>query len=759
MDPNPTTDPGLIYSTAFPSGEAGELLPPDPYDEKTLLDLFEGLKKEAFDSRWVWEREWMRDLFYVMGRQWITFSPARREWTDKKLAKWIPRPVTNKMAEIVQTVRSNFAAINLEVSVGPNGADSESISAAEIADRMSPLLNEEHKMGRVMNEADWWFINCGNACLQVSWDTDVRFNRQFVPSEQCVTCGEVSPPQAIINAQNACPICRGTQFVPAKDASGKPTGETISFGKGKTTALSPFEYAIPSNITRWDDLPYIIRLRWRDKHYYEANHPEIVPKVTWLKTPSDRSLQIFKSLALANDLGSSSSLGASGSHAVEGITEYELWMKPTPKYPDGLVMRVVGEQNPVLLRQEEEGVPGPFPYKDIEGNPLFPFVHAQYEQMGGRLWGRSALSPLIQKQDQLNQLDALIQLIVQRMANPVWLIPENAGVEHFTGEPGLIMKWNVLASNGMGKPERIPGENVPPTLYTLREQLLQDIMDLSGAYDILKGQKPTGVEAFSSLQLLVERSQSRFTSAYQARGEMYRNWFSLAIELERQFGPNERTLKMIGPNRGYTFHHFENAQLQAGVTVKVKDGSTVPKTSLGKRAAIEQASQMQLLNPQDPEQKYALLSQFGLNDLVPSLNIHVQAALQIQDAFERWTLVPNGPSPLAVKPWFDPAIHWAERVKWLNTDKMREMMAKNPQLEMIITTHLQQLQMILNPPMQVDSNGAPLEPQGGPEGPPTKNHAGQPNKGKGGGAGRAMTNSNQNSAPTQPPLPTSPGVM
>ena len=749
--------PATGYLSAFPSENVAAPLPLDPFaDDVTLLALFDRLKREAMDSRWVWEREWIRDLYYVLGRQWITFSATRREWIDKRLAKWIPRPVTNKMEEVVQTIRANLGAIKLEVSVRPNGADSESIAAAEIADRMSPLLNEEHLMTYVMKEADFWFITTGNACLQISWDTDVRFNRSFVQHELCVTCGTVSTPQAIINAENACPTCRGTQFVPAKDPSGEPDGQNVSFGRGKTTALSPLEYAFPSNITRWDDLPYLIRLRWRDKHYYEANSPELVPKLVFQKAPTDRSLQIFKSLALTNDIGSGNTLasfGASGNQAGEGVTEYELWLKPTPTYPDGLVLRVIGDQSPIVYRRTEESVPGPFPYKDIEGNPLFPFVHAQYEHMGGRLWGRSALSPLIQKQDQLNQLDSLIQLIVQRMANPVWLIPENAGVEHFTGEPGLIMKWNALAANGMGKPERIPGENVPPTLYTLREQFLTDIEVLSGVFDIMKGQKPSGIEAFSALQLLVERSQSRFTSAYQARGEMYRGWFSLAVELERQFGPNKRTLTMVGPNRSYTFRHFENAQLQAGVTIQVEDGSTVPKTNLGKRAAIEQASQMQLLDPADPDQKYALLSQFGLADLVPSLNIHVQAALQIQDAFERWIVVPNGPSPLVIKPWFDASIHWNERVKWLNNDKMRELMKAQPEIEMMITEHLSNLQMILS--AEAMAAAAPVGPSGPPPGqpnqPPTHNkpsvnHAGQPNKGKGGGAGAAMSNSNRNSA-------------
>jgi hypothetical protein len=77
-------------------------------------------------------------------------------------------------------------------------------------------------------------------------------------------------------------------------------------------------------------------LRWRDKHWFEANQPDLVNKITWEKSPQDRSLQIFKSLALTNDVGTGSQFsyfGAAGAGTIEGVTEYELWLRPTPNSP------------------------------------------------------------------------------------------------------------------------------------------------------------------------------------------------------------------------------------------------------------------------------------------------------------------------------------------------------------------------------------------------------------------------------------------
>lgn len=736
---------GQSFGPAQDAALAG-FTPADPaapqYTDEFLLEVFDRYKREAMEYRWVWEREWLRDLYYIANRQWITYHPTRREWMDKRLASWMPKPVTNKIAEILQAIRTNFAAVNLAIKARPLGSDAEAVAAAEVTEQMAPLIHEEHEMNQAMREADFWFIATGNAMLQLTWERDKRFNKVFIPSEMCVGCQKTFTPKQILDAQNACPNCGAMQFMPAVDGKGQPIGTSYAYGRGKTMALSPFEYAFPANITRWDELPYIIRIRWRDKHWFDANAPQLVPRIQWQKSPTDRSLQIFKSLSITNDVGTGTNfsyLGTAGSDTVEGVTEYEIWIKPNSDFPEGYVFRVVGENGPVILHMEEtEAVPGPLPYKDVEGNPLWPFVHAQYEHMGGRLYGRSAVSPLIQKQDQLNQLDANVQLSFMRMSNPVWIIPEGAGIDHLTGQPGQVVKWNPLLSGGSGnaKPERVSGAELPSGAFELRTQYLRDMEELSGAFDIIKGQKPSGVEAFSALQLLVERSQSRFTSAFQSRGEMYRRWFSIAIELERQFGPEQRVQSVVSNNRGYTFKHFENAKLQGQVTIQIEDGSNVPKTSLGKRAAIEQASQLGLLDVSDPEQRYLLLSTFGLSDLVPSLNFHINTAATIQDAFERWAANPVGPMPLVVKPWHDPRIHYAERIKWLNTDKMRELMAQNPMLEPLISDHIMELQMLQAPPVD-PKTGQPILPGPTPPGTPTPQ-----------GSGMAMANSNQESGGT-----------
>jgi hypothetical protein len=205
------------------------------------------------------------------------------------------------------------------------------------------------------------------------------------------------------------------------------------------------------------------------------------------------------------------------------------------------------------------------------------------------------------------------------------------------------------------------------------------------------------------------------------------------------------------------------------------------------RAALDHAAQLQMLNMADPDQQYEGLKLFGLTKMVPTLDIHIQAALQKQQAFEKFAadqkalmayqksameqqqiaqqqaqvyqqqLVAAGsgdpnvplpqppappPSPLAGTPlkwhvWYNPAIHRQEFFKWANGDKVKQMLATNPALEPLLNLHFQE---ILQAMQQEAGQQAQIQQAAQPQ--PMAGAVIQPQ-----GGGRGMRNSNGNSAP------------
>lgn len=757
------------------------------YSDEELLDLWTEIKKETVDQQWVFHRQWQRNIWYILGRQWIEFIAKFGGWRDKRMAQYIPRPVTNKCKETVQAIRAMFASIALSVNIRPNGSEPENVATAATADELAVLLHEVHHMNPCMSEFDFWLCAVGNAFLHTFLDYDIKYGQLTITAEQCQDCGTVTESDKLTGAQPTCPDCQSTNFKSAVDpTTGEPIQRKELKGQPATIALSPLEICFPNSYTRFEDVPYVVRGRWRTKRYYQSQ-PHLKDQtatVAWQKSPSDHSLALFTGLAQMNDLGIASGYGFDGSGRgggdTDGISEYEVWMRPSDKYPDGLVFRVISDESPIIIHSEDtEGLPGPLPYQDAEGKPLFTFSHATFEHVGGRILGSGPIDVIIQKQDQLNQLDSHTLLCLSRTANPVILEPKGAEIQRMTGMPGAVWKWNPLTVGGNAKPERWPGVPIDASIMQLREQYLRDIEELAGTFDILKGMKPAGVEAFSALQLLVERSQARFSSVFQSRGQAYKDWVKFALELERAFGPDTRTQAVLTPARKWTFKTFKRADLSGNVAVVVEDGSTTPKTSLGLRASVEHANGLGLLNMSDPDVQYKALQLFGLTRMVPTLDIHMQAALQKQDAFEKWVKnqdvvkaaiavaqeqqavyeqalgtyqqatsqqlagstdpniplpaplpMPNPPpsvldgTPLKWQPWYNPQIHLQEFLKWANDDNVRELMVQNPMVEQFLRMHMQEIIAAMPMPTEL----APPTPQG---------------------AGMAMKNSNTNSQPAK----------
>lgn len=630
---------------ATPTPEAAAPTTEPGFSDEELLELWNTkIRKEAIDTRMVFVRQWQHHLLYFLSRQWIDWFGTGGGWRDKRLAIGVPRPVTNLLKKAVDTIRALFTSVQLGVMVRPNGADPKNVAAAATADELAPLLHDAHHMNQVLTEFDFWLIVCGNAFLYTFLDYDIKYGLIQDPSQTCAACGEDSTTSAIADAGGTCPLCGAPgPFTPALDEQGQQILNERPRGRPVTIPLSPLEIAFSNAYPRFEELPYVVRLRWRTKTYYE-NHPdlkELVPTIKWERGSGDLSLQLFKTLAQHNDLGLAQQTryigtGSMGTDQEEGITEYEVHYKPCDAYPKGLVFRVAGEKGVILHLEESEAIPGPLPYTDAEGNPLFTFAHAAYEHVGGRILGAGPFDIASEKQDQINQLDSMFQMSLFRMSNPAWLVRKGSEPFKLTGMPGLIIKYDDPFGDGRGKPERISGDDLKSGWFTLRDSYVRDFEDLVGTHNVMSGSNPPDMNAFSALQYMDEKSKGRFIPVLQSRADAYKQWYSFAIELEREFGPDERTLAVMSSARSWTFKNFKRAHLSGSMTVMVESGSTQMKTSLGMRAALDHGVQMGFINPKDPDQQYEALRLMGLMKMIPSMDIDVQSALQKQQAFEVW---------------------------------------------------------------------------------------------------------------------------
>src|SRR5687768_2795787 len=81
-----------------PKAQPAEL--DDPFDPIAIAKHFgDEIHKSVTDGRSVWERLWWRNILYCLGRHWIYWDESVGRWMDRRLARWVPRPVVPKVEE------------------------------------------------------------------------------------------------------------------------------------------------------------------------------------------------------------------------------------------------------------------------------------------------------------------------------------------------------------------------------------------------------------------------------------------------------------------------------------------------------------------------------------------------------------------------------------------------------------------------------------------------------------------------------------
>lgn len=320
--------PGLTQAVARAFGRTGV---PDSAAKgnygkpEVIVREFKKAHQEGFDNRAMFERIWWRNLLYYFGRQWITYNRGRG-WVDKRMAKWVPRPVTNKIQEATGAILSVFQAVNLGTIVTPNTpGDPRNVSTAETADKMVPLCHEEHEMDQVLALHDFWLIVAGSAIVHPWWNKNGDGASVFQPFEVCLGCQTVYPPDKLVG-KIQCPSCGQVNFakMDGSVAGVRQAGRYLNAGRGCTDVLSPLEWASPPSIAKFAEIPWGIRLRWRQKGWVEDHAPETAKQLTWSSMPEERSLQLLQTIATQSDVSSTTfTMGGSDFGESEGTQEFE----------------------------------------------------------------------------------------------------------------------------------------------------------------------------------------------------------------------------------------------------------------------------------------------------------------------------------------------------------------------------------------------------------------------------------------------------
>jgi hypothetical protein len=198
------------------------------------------------------------------------------------------------------------------------------------------------------------------------------------------------------------------------------------------------------------------------------------------------------------------------------------------------------------------------------------------------------------------------------------LIPMGAGIAPgtWTGRPGQEVPYR---NDGTGaKPETIPAAGVDAGVFQERETKKEDIKQISGAIDILKGDRPPGVTAASAINMLYEVGTGKLFPVLDRWKCFVENDQKKQLRLiARNYRePRPDFIRLLKSRNAElseeTIDKFIGTDLYDNCNVVVEAGSNVPKLQAAKQAMLMEAANAGTLSLELPANRLEFNRQMGI---------------------------------------------------------------------------------------------------------------------------------------------------
>lgn len=596
--------------------------------------------------------EWERNIRFFMGDQYLFFDEVRRRYEvipQTKYNKFIPRPVTNMILPIVQTMVSIWTRQKPNASVIRNSTDPADDNAAKLAERIQDAkwdIDDE-----VNNHIKAALVLClaGTVIRKDYWDCTKGPDVNIPAPESSPPVIPAAPqPQAMpqdMQSQQQSPMPPDQAAQPGQEPQGPDLlAKLAQTVQGQATESLGYSGKAGDNAVDILDPFRIIKDLQTGAWIIEAN----VKPLAWIKAQygktgdgyTGRAAEVKEEdglsavMELHQRLKTSTSSGAFKSSSKE--TELkgcavikECYVEPTEKHPNGLMIVRAGGQTLFV---------GDSPY----WNPRYPeswhpYSFAKYQELYFRWHGLPLVTNLIKLQERLNAIDALIALARKTTAVPQWLKPTGCGVVegYITGQPGLEIPYNPVGANG-AKPERLPGLPVSGDIWREREQVVQSMHQIPGDNEVLSGLHPEGVNTAASLNMLLEQSFSKFNPFIQGWEKFIENGQSNKMRLiqtkYKEPRPEfiNRLKELNKDNLDVEISAFLGEDLRNNVNFRIEAGSSLPRSKVVEQETLKDLAKGGMFGPLDPGSNpignQEFLEKFGMTPFNTELDADVKRA-------------------------------------------------------------------------------------------------------------------------------------
>lgn len=538
-------------------------------EDSTLQDL-KNLHEQARSARRSFEDDWLANLAHYQGLQWHYVQGGRL--SKPRLASHRVMFTDNRILGIIRTEIAKLVKDRPVFTVTPRTGDDEDVQAAQLGERVLDYVWQQHRLRARLRSALLWARICTAGFWKVYWDSQAG-------EEAEAMVGPNGEPLTDANGR----LLRTDRedlgaFLQALPPEAQAQLQTKKVHRGDLCieVRSPFEL-LPDPLAEeggLEDAEWLIEESVRSKEYVaERYDKEIEPDA-----------EAVPGIAESRMSGTSGAQGKAGSY--KGVKVSEYWHRPSAKHPRG--RRVVWAAEELLA--EDDNPYGDLPYVMFSGIPV-----------PGRFWPTSTAEHLRPPQTEMNKTRSQLRENAARFGNPSLLKSRHANVS-YSGLPGEEIEYDATLQDSI--PSYLRPPEMPAYVQSELDRMEQSLREISGQFEVTKGQVPAGVTAASAINLLQEADETRLAGDVQDLEHALALAGTKVLGLVARFYTDQRTIHIAGDDGAWDIEEFRGEMLGDNTQVEVQAGSAMPRSKAAKQAAMQEVLNLMVqygvpLNPRN----------------------------------------------------------------------------------------------------------------------------------------------------------------
>lgn len=660
-----------------------------------------------------------------------TYVPRPTDSSDETaLPGWFFRATSNLMGVKIDGIASILNQSQPAQEFAPATEDEKDRAGAELAEAAVPVLRDEIEWASLRSQIHKLICLTNGVALHLYYDTDEKHGMEDMPVLQCAQCQEYYLPSDV-GEGDPCPSCGGAVDWAVHPQTQQPMGAPMPKGKIAARLLNSFEWSIPKAARAMHEE----QVAWIAGHGRMAPHEilRLWPTTAKGKVDPDRGANAASrgsgttSVAYADQAralsgpGGTGDVGGVGSARVvpTGQVVWMVWADPVDDddfyFPEGLYAAAL-EEDAVLES-------GPLPLKDDKGRPVKNVLLRGFAGTPGSPWNKPPSDDLIPLQKQLNLCQALAFLILMHDAAPITFLPDTVTLlDDLTGLPGATVPFKAMRAGD--KPIIEQGKGFPPSLQWFMDYLVNQFDVVSKLNAVLAGARPAGDPTLGEVEILQQQGLSAFREPLQELINFEIRLSRMLLWTARQSAWTPRFYTVAGDNGEWEVKSFLGLDLEGSVNITCEPMSAWPTSPVLMQFRVQQALELGMLNPQDPEVQSEYLT---MNDLTRFKSSTDEDRKQVARQLDAWR---QAVAPQQIQPpdplWNLP-VHFFLKSTFLKTEEA-EQMAADPMRAPVyqaIRQHVLMIQQMLQQ-QQLAAQGVHPQPPAKPGekgGPPVSGKA------------------------------------